>query len=59
MAKDKEEKQETPTLLVSEQLPSEMYNTFERDGKKYIVLTRDEALAEILGIVRELKEGLL
>jgi hypothetical protein len=62
MAEKKEvetKKEETKTIVV-EALPTQAYNNVElQDGTKAALLTRDEALTEILDIVRQLKRGLI
>ena len=42
-------------ILVVEQLPTQQVVTGEVDGKRIRFITKDEALKEILEIVRDLK----
>ena len=51
-----EKKQEEPTLLVVGQLPKQETRDFEDEGKQFTCLTLEEALAEIVVTLRELKK---
>ena len=57
--KKAEPKKETKTLVV-EQFPTQPVNVINaEDGNEYNLITRDEALSEILEIARQMKKGLL
>ena len=52
-------KKETKTIVV-EQFPTQQINQLElEEGVTAALITRDEALTEILDIVRQLKKGLI
>ena len=46
------------TLVVT-QLPTQNYNKVTEDGVDYNLLTTEQAMTEILDILRQLKKGLL
>jgi hypothetical protein len=57
--KGKKEEKGSKTLVV-ENLPTQQINkAIGDDGNEYDLITRDEALTEILETVRSLKKGLL
>lgn len=59
MPKEKEEikKEVKPEILVMSKLVEQPVRSFiAEDGKEYTVLTRDEAIKEILETVRELRK---
>lgn len=62
MVEKKEEKKEEKVIktIVVESLPTQAYNrTVDDKGNEYDLITRDEAINEILEIARQLKKGLL
>lgn len=61
MAEDKEdeEKESEKEILVVQQLPTQQVTTAKVGDKDYDLVTAEDALTEILKIVRELKKGLI
>ena len=58
--KELKEKKSEKSLVVVEQLPTQQLRVVTtEDGDEYECLTRDEALTEILKIVRKLEKGML
>lgn len=54
------ETKQTVIPLVLNELPTEpTRRVFDQEGKEYQVVTRDEALTEILQAVREIKKGVV
>lgn len=60
MVKNNEEAKVTEQVLqVVAQLPTTPFREFTQDEKNYKLITIEEALAEIVLTLRELKKGLL
>ena len=59
MPKDeiKEEKTKKSILVVSELPTQQIRNAIDKDGNEYDVLTIEEALTEILNLVRQIKKS--
>ena len=59
MPKDetKEEKIKKSVLVVSELPTQQVRNAVDKDGNEYDVLTTEEALTEILSLVRQIKKS--
>lgn len=59
-AKAKKESKVIAKTLVVEQYPTQPVNkALDEKGNEFNLITRDEAMTEILEIARELKKGLL
>ena len=59
MTDEKPKKKEEPEILVVNELPTQPIRKVEGDdGKEYELITRDEAIKEILSKVKELHKNI-